>query len=86
MPRIVATHEVDDVAHWLASPKREEVFAGIATNIETFVHPSDPNRVALIMDISDLAAFEAVLNSQAGADAMKFDGVRAETVVLYQKG
>ena len=37
MPILIATHEVDDVAHWLASPKREEVFANVATNITTFV-------------------------------------------------
>jgi hypothetical protein len=30
MPRLVAPHEVDDVAHWLASPKRAEVFASVA--------------------------------------------------------
>ena len=39
MPKLIATHEVDDVADWLASPKRQEVFAGVATNITTFVHP-----------------------------------------------
>jgi hypothetical protein len=56
MPKLLVTHEVDDVAHWLASPKREEVFAGVATNITTFVHPSVPNRVALSMDVADMAA------------------------------
>ncbi len=33
MPKLVVTHEVDDVAHWLASPKRAEAFAGIATDL-----------------------------------------------------
>ena len=45
MPKLIATHEVDDVAHWLASPKREEVFASVASNISTFVDPSRPNLV-----------------------------------------
>ena len=83
MPKLVATHEVDDVAHWLASPKREEVFAGVATNITTFVHPSEPNRVALSMEVSDMAAFEKVVSSEAGAAAMKYDGVRPQTLVVY---
>ena len=26
MPHVLAYHDVDDVQHWLASPKREEVF------------------------------------------------------------
>lgn len=82
MPRLIATHEVDDVAHWLTSPKRQEVFAGVAENIRTFVNPDDPNSVGLTMDVADMAAFEAVLQSEAGAEAMKYDGVRPETVVV----
>ena len=81
MPKIIATHEVDNVEHWLASPKREEVFGGVATNIRTFVH--DTNRVALSMDIADMEAFDAVMKSEAGADAMKYDGVRPETMVAF---
>ena len=86
MPKLIATHEVDDVAHWLASPKREEVFAGVATNITTFVHPSEPNRVALSMDVADMDAFEALMKSDAAAAAMKYDGVRPETVVVFVEG
>lgn len=86
MPKLIATHEVDDVAHWLASPKRQEVFAGVATNITTFVLPGDANRVALSMDVADMEAFGAVMKSDAGAAAMKYDGVRPETVVVYMQG
>ena len=86
MPKIMATHEVDDVAHWLASPKREEVFAGVATNITTYVLPDDAHRVAVSFDVSDMAAFDAVMKSEAGAEAMKYDGVRPETVVVYMQG
>jgi hypothetical protein len=31
MPKLIATHEVDDVTHWLSSPKREEVFGSVAS-------------------------------------------------------
>ena len=82
MPKVIVTHEVDDVAHWLASPKREEVFASAAKNISTFVHPDNPNLVGLSMDIPDMTAFEAIMKSEARAAAMKHDGVRPETVVL----
>jgi hypothetical protein len=81
MPKLIATHEVNDVEHWLASPKREEVFGGVATNIKTFVH--DSSRVALSMDVADMEAFDAVMKSEAGADAMKYDGVRPETLVVF---
>ncbi len=86
MPKMIATHEVDDVAHWLASPKRQEVFGGVATNITTFVHPDDSKRVALSMDVSDMGAFDAIMKSEAAAAAMKYDGVRPETLVIYVKG
>ena len=86
VPKMVITHEVDDVAHWLASPKREEVFAGVATDITTFVHPSEPNRVAVTMSVADMDAFQAVIRSEAGAAAMKHDGVRPETLAVYLQG
>ena len=86
MPRLVFTHEVDDVAHWLASPKRAEVFAGIATNMQTYVLPGDSNRVALSMEVADMDAMQAMMESDAGAEAMKHDGVRPDTVVVYVEG
>ena len=86
MPRIITTHEVDDVAHWLTSTKRQEVFAGVAENICTYVNPDDPNSVGLTMDVADMAAFDAVLKSETGAAAMKHDGVRPETIVLLVEG
>jgi hypothetical protein len=82
MPKLIATHEVDDVAHWLASPKREEVMGAFATDIRTYVDPSRPNVVGLSADISDMDAFQALMASEAGAEAMKYDGVRPETMVI----
>jgi hypothetical protein len=86
MPKVITTHEVDDVAHWLTSPKREEVFGAVAKNICTFVRPDKPNSVGLTMEVSDMAAFEAIMQSEAGAAAMKFDGVRPETIVVLLEG
>jgi hypothetical protein len=83
MPKLIATHEVDDVAHWTFSPKREEVFGGVATDIQTFVDPSRPNHVGLSMEVADMAAFQVVMESEAGAEAMKYDGVHQDTLVVY---
>lgn len=82
MPKLIATHEVDDVDHWLKSPKRAEVFKGVAENIVTYVRPDTPNSVGLTMEVADMDAFEAVLKSEEGAAAMKHDGVRPETIVV----
>jgi hypothetical protein len=46
MPTVIGYHEVKDSKHWLASPKREEVFRPLGvTNIRTFVDPENPTRV-----------------------------------------
>lgn len=82
MPKLLATHEVDDVAHWLSSPKRAEVFGSVAKDICTFVDPSNPHRVGLTMEVSDMDAFQAVMTSEAGAEAMRYDGVRRDTLVV----
>lgn len=82
MPKLIVTHEVDDVDHWLASPKRQEVFAGVAENIETYVHSADANKVGLTMEVDDMDALGALLQSDVGAAAMEHDGVRPETIVM----
>jgi hypothetical protein len=82
MTTLIAFHEVDDVDHWLRSPKREEVFGPLGITVRTFVDPEKTNRVGLIAEIPDMAAFQALMASEAAADAMKFDGVRPETLVL----
>ena len=48
----------------------------------TFVDPHNPKRVALLMDVPDIDALNAVmLNSQA-AEAMAHDGVVPENLVI----
>ncbi len=83
MPTIVAHHKVKDQKHWLASPKRKEFFGPIGvTNIRTFINPNDPTSVALMMDVPDMEKFGAAMQSQGTADAMAYDGVLPETVVV----
>ena len=81
MTTLIAYHEVDDSKHWLASPKREEVFGPLGITFRMFLDPTNPNRAAVLCEVPDMAAFQAVMQSAAGAEAMKYDGVRAETLV-----
>ena len=83
MPTLIAYHEVDDREHWLASPKREEVFGPLGITIRTFIDPANPDRVAVLAEVPDMAAFEELMQSQAGAEAMSHDGVRRETMVIF---
>ncbi len=82
MPTLIAFHEVDDVDHWLGSPKRAEVFGPLGITVRTFRDPEGSNRVGLIAEIPDMEAFQELMQSQAGADAMEHDGVRPETLVI----
>ncbi|MEQ8833526.1 MAG: hypothetical protein RIB67_03670 [Miltoncostaeaceae bacterium] len=84
MPTVIATHTVKDTAHWLASPKRADIFPTIGvTNIRTFVNPQHRNRVSLIMDVPDMDALTALLESDEGKAAEDYDGVLAETIEIY---
>jgi hypothetical protein len=83
MPLVVGYHEVKDSKHWLASPKREEFFGPLGvTGIKTFLDPQNPNRAAVLMDIPDMDAVMAALQTEAGAEAMAHDGVLPETLVI----
>lgn len=86
MATIMIFHEVDDVAHWLGSPRREEIFGPLGITAQTFVDPAKSNRVGLLAEIPDMDAFKQLLESEAGAEAMKFDGVRPETIVMLVQG
>ncbi len=82
MPKVIAFHEVDDVAHWLSSPKRAEVFGELVADLVTYVDPQNPKRVGLSMTVADMDAFQEMLQSPAGVEAMKYDGVHADTLVV----
>ena len=83
MPTVIGHHDVKDKDHWLASPKREELFGPLGiTNIRTFVNPQNPAQVAVLMDVPDMAALVAAMQSKAAAEAMEYDGVLPGTLVI----
>ena len=83
MPTAIGYHEVKDTQHWLASPKREEVFGPLGvTNIRTFVDQENPTRVAVLMDVADMNVLMTAMQNPEMADAMEYDGVLPETLVI----
>ena len=84
MPTVIGHHNISkDTKHWLSSPKRKELFGALGiTNIRTFVDPQNPKRVALMMDVPDMDKLSAMMQSKAAADAMAFDGVVPESLVI----
>jgi hypothetical protein len=83
MPTVIAYHEVKDTQHWLASPKREEVFGPLGvTNIRTFVNQENPKRVALLMEVDDVEALAKAIETPEVVDAANHDTVLLETLVV----
>ena len=83
MPTVIGHHDVKDKDHWLASPRREEFFGPLGvTNIRTFVNPQNPTQVAVLMDVADMDALAAAMESPGAAEAMEHDGVLPETLVI----
>ena len=83
MPTVFIYHEVKDKGHWLASPKREEVLGPLGvTNIRLFVDPENQTRVGGMMDVPDMDALIGAMQTEAGAEAMAYDGILLETLVV----
>jgi hypothetical protein len=83
VPTVFGYHHVQDKDHWLASPKREEFFAPLGvTNIRTFVDPTNPTRVGVLMDVADMDALMAAMETEGATEAMAYDGVLPETLVI----
>jgi hypothetical protein len=82
----LAFHEVDDVNHWLSSPKRDEVFGPLGITTRTFQDPQGSKRVGMIVEIPDFAAFQEFMQTDPAAEAMTHDGVHADTLVILAEG
>jgi hypothetical protein len=83
MPTVIAHHDVTDTDHWLTSPRREEVFGPLGvTNIRTFVSPDDPTKVAVMFDVPDMDAVMAAMQRPEAAEAMAYDTVVPESLVI----
>ena len=83
MTTVIGHHDVKDVQRWLSSTKREEFFGPLGvTNIRTFADPQGTNHVAIQMDVPDMDALMAAMQTPGAAEAMEHDGVLAETLVI----
>jgi len=64
MPRVVITHDVVDLQRWLGGKaERAKVINAIGSNVVDTVALDGSNKIALVAEISDLAALQAMLDS-----------------------
>lgn len=86
METLSAFHEVDDVDHRPSSPKREDFLEPFGGKVRTSKDPAGSNRVGLIFEVPSRAALEEALQVEEAAEAMKFDGVHPEMILILEEG
>lgn len=86
METLVVIHEVDDVQHWLSSPKRKELFGPRGISVRPFHDPEGSNRVAVLVETPSIEAWREVLETDEAAEAMKHDGVDPASVLGLVEG
>ena len=65
MITLMVFHEVDDVEHWVASPKRAELFGPLGIKVRAFRDPQGSNRVGVLVETPDLDTWHAALSSSS---------------------
>jgi hypothetical protein len=83
MRTIMIVHEVDDVAHWLASPRRREVFGPLGITVRTFVDSGQSNCVGLLVEAPSMELYREAVGSPGARAAMEHDGVRPDTLQVF---
>ena len=54
--------------------------------MRTFRDPEGSNRVGLIVEVPSMEVWQEALRTEEAAEAMKYDGVRPETILALVEG
>jgi hypothetical protein len=84
MTTLIAMHEVEDGELWARAwqkkvGSRHEMFAKIGVTARNFRDPQNPNLTGLILDVPDLAKFQAFMQSDEAKKAMAEDRLKPDT-------
>jgi hypothetical protein len=65
MPRLVITHAVQEIDHWLQgkAERAAAIESGTGSNVTDYVAHDGSSNVAITADVSDLAALQGMLAS-----------------------
>ena len=76
MPKLVFTHPVKDVDHWLSlHAERVEIFSAWATNVQDYALADGSKQVALTMDVHDMEAMQKDMETPEMDEAKARHGV-----------
>jgi hypothetical protein len=83
MAKIIITAEVEDAANWEKGFRTHgDLFREQTIRAVDFAATGE-NEVALVFECDDLEKCLALMNSEATEEAMKFDGVKRDTVKQF---
>lgn len=90
MTTLLAVHEVEDGEHWAkawqqGAGSRHELMAKIGVTATTYRDPQNPNVVGLVLQVPDMAQFQAFMQSDEAGKAMQEDGVKPETLRMLSE-
>ena len=65
MPRVVITHDVEDIDRWLQgkAERAAAIESGTGSNVTDYVAHDGSNNIAITADVADVAALEGMLTS-----------------------
>lgn len=85
MPTLIVMHEVEDGSHWARAWKqgpgsRHEMFKKVGVTARTFRDSQNPNLTGLILEVADLAKFQAFMATPEARKAMEEDRLNVSTL------
>jgi len=85
MTTLIAFHEVEDGDHWVEAwhggpGSRQEMFGKIGAKARIFRDSEHPNVTGVLMEVPDMDRFQSLMASDEGAQAMKEDRLKVETL------
>ncbi len=87
MPRVVFTHPVRDRAQWASKHSEQvEAFASWGSNVIDYLGADGSNNIAVSVDVHDLAAMQAALDSSEIEAAKQAHGVLGPLRSTLRKG
>ena len=90
MTTLFAFHEVEDGDHWAKAwhggpGSRQEMFGQIGTTTRIFRDPERPNVTGVLIEVPDMDQFQSLMASDEGAQAMKEDRLKVETMRMLSE-
>ena len=85
MPRVVFTHAVSDVEHWVSKhSERVQAFAPWGSNVVDHVNADGSKSVGVSVDVHDMDAMQAAMQTPEMDAAKEAHGVLEPVIVFVQ--